>query len=134
LEMSSFLFKAVILASSVGLVLPQGWCCATLTRPQAAAGRPKAACCQRSCCRRPEVRPTNDCGGTPARPSVRCCCQRDAALPVKRVQQSVVAPLIVPVVICNLGVGPATSVGWRLLLVPHSGSPPPHLLQCVWRC
>jgi hypothetical protein len=142
--MKLWLFRVLLLVSTVGMVLPAGWCCSSVRgelfqsgQAQAAkdqAAQPKRACCQRSCCQRRAVRKTTDCGGVPGRPSVRCCCQRDAALQAKRVQQSVMPTVILPIPVSELlPVLPSVCDGapsdWLL-----GEGPPLHLLQCVWRC
>ncbi len=132
--MKVWLFRALLLISTVGIVLPAGWCCVGARAEQPQASQPKRACCQRSCCQRRTVRKPVDCGGIPGRPSVRCCCQRDAALPVKRVQQSVTPTVVLPIPVYELtpvvtSVHDGAPSDWLL-----DEGPPLHLLQCVWRC
>jgi hypothetical protein len=129
------LFKVVVVASTVGMALPTGWCCTTFGREPAPAAHAKTHCCQRSCCQRRQMKQRADSGSLPpAGPNLRCCCQRDAALPVKRVQQSVAPTIVLPTVICDLSIDLRSTVGW-ISSDPSLGEGPPiNLLQCVWRC
>jgi len=136
--MKLWLLRVLLLVSSAGMVLPAGWCCSSVLGEQSQsdqhASQPKRACCQRSCCQRRAVRKTADCGGVPGRPSVRCCCQRDAALQAKRVQQSVAPTVVLPIPVCELlPVLPSVCDGTPSDRLMGEG-PPLHLLQCVWRC
>ncbi|HEV7999027.1 MAG TPA: hypothetical protein VGP63_04045 [Planctomycetaceae bacterium] len=131
--MNSTLFKVVVLASTVGMVLPTGWCCAA-SRRESAPAHAKSPVAQRPCCQRRQMNRAADCGSVPGRPNLRCCCQRDAALPVKRVQQSVAPAIVLPLVIYDLGL-PIGSTFERTVTDPTLGERPPlNLLKCVWRC
>jgi len=136
--MKLYLFKLVTLLSTVGMVLPAGWCCGALRQERAPAAvanaaSGKSACCQRSCCQKRQPVQRSIPGRMPACPNFQCCCQRDAALPVKRVQGSHAPTLAVPVAIREVTIVSGPSLAWKALSHFPEG-PSTHLLQCVWRC
>jgi hypothetical protein len=75
-----------------------------------------------------------DCGSVPGQPNLRCCCQRDAALPVKRVQQSVAPAIVLPLVIYDLAPANGSTFEWTVTDPTLGEGPPLNLLKCVWRC
>jgi hypothetical protein len=131
--MNSLLFKIVVLASTVGTILPTGWCCAT-SGESAPATHAQTLVTQRPCCQRRQMNRQTDCGSVPGKPNFRCCCQRDAALPVKRVQQSVAPAVVAPLVMSDLTLGPGSTFERAVLESSLGEGPPPYLLKCVWRC
>jgi hypothetical protein len=137
--MKLYLFKLVTLLSTVSMVLPAGWCCVSFAQERAPAACSesapgKSACCQRSCCQRRQPIQRSNPVRIPACPKLQCCCQRDAALPVKRVQRSQAPTLAVPVAIREVTIAAGPSLAWMTTLSPFPEGPPTHLLQCVWRC
>jgi hypothetical protein len=138
IAMKLYLFRLVTLLSTVGMVLPSGWCCldfAQVRTPAACSelAPGKSACCQRSCCQRRQPVQRSNPVRIPACPKLQCCCQRDAALPVKRVQPSHAPTLAVTVAMPEAVLASVTRLTWNALSACPEG-PPTHLLQCVWRC
>src|SRR5580704_1400244 len=137
--MKLYLFKLVTLLSTVGTVLPAGWCCVSFAQERAPAACSKSApgkpaCCQRSCCEHRQPVQRSNPVRMPAYPKLQCCCQRDAALPVKRVQRSQAPTLAVPVAIPEVAIASEPSLAWKAALSLFPEGPRTHLLQCVWRC
>jgi len=132
--MNSWLFKIAVLSSTFGMVLPTGWCCASSPGNSVPAAHATEAVAQRPCCQRRQLNRRADSGSRPTTPNLRCCCQRDAALPVKRVQQSVAPTVVLPVVICDSVLGLGSTLSWIVSRPSLDEGPPLNLLKCVWRC
>jgi hypothetical protein len=124
--MNSLLLQLVALGTSLVLALPPGWCSLFMRDGQANCAPAKATCCH-------QPAPSNS-SKAPARPSVQCCCLRDATLPEKPIQRDDTGGVVLPVVIDPVVLDLASSTAGVVALGPLSAGPPLHVLQCVWRC
>jgi hypothetical protein len=126
--MKSVLLQLLAVANSAVLALPPGWCGAFMRHDRVQPAPVQATCCHRAAQGHPSKSEQ-----VPSRPTVECCCQRDATVPEKPVHLPDAPPLALPLV-ADI---PAMLVGQ-----PHgetagvfvSPGPPLHVLQCVWRC
>jgi hypothetical protein len=127
--MNSLLLQFVALGTSLVLALPPGWC-SFCVRPSESKSVPAKA----TCCHRPASKHPADSSKAPARPSVQCCCLRDATLPEKPIQQDDSTGLTLPVVADHVALDLVSTTAGVAALAPISTGPPLHVLQCVWRC
>src|SRR5262245_24846195 len=116
----------LILATSLVLAMPAGWCC--LLQHGKAAFVPTPA--RHDCCCEGPTSPDEE-GGEPApEPFSFCCCDNNLPLPAKAV--SVDAPAGVSL-LPAADLASAAQTHAAILLLPNPTPPRPlHVLQCLW--
>ncbi|HMP02467.1 MAG TPA: hypothetical protein PKC45_08220 [Gemmatales bacterium] len=134
--MGSRVVRSLVLACSLLVALPQGWCCLfAFHQAKATASTTTGECCP--CC--PTHSAPND-GQTPAKnPTVPgsftcCCADRHATAP----ETSSVKPLDTGAALALPLDADSPRLGDQLAVVEWTDLPPPtphlHLLNCVWLC
>lgn len=127
--MKSVLLQLVAAASSLVLALPPGWCGAFLRHDRAEPAPVQATCCHRTAQRHP-----SNSEQVPVRPTVECCCQREATVPEKSVPPTEVSTLALPLVADNALADLSVLARGEAAAAPFRSGPRLHALQCVWRC
>lgn len=128
--MNTFLYQVIVLASSLMLALPSGSCTAFVRHD----GTDSASVKKASCCPQTDHNRPCDSGQFPSKPSFKCCCERDAALPEKSVQPTDSVKLGFAILADHVPMNVGSVLGIGAAVIPsHSGH---HLqiLLCVWRC
>ena len=128
--MTAFLQQLVAVLTSLILALPPGSCCVFVHHDRADSAPEKKA----SCCHKTAPKPPCDSGNSPAKPSVKCCCARDAALPEKSVQPTDTHDLAFTVVADHIPLKIGSTSGDVTDFTPVRSGPNLQILLCVWRC
>ncbi len=128
--MSGFLHHLIAVTTSLILALPPGSCCVFVQNDRADSAPAKRS----SCCH--DEAPTSPCesGNSPAKPSVKCCCVRDEALPEKSVQPTDIHDLAFAVFPDHVLLDIESIVGGVKGFTPVRSGPNLQILLCVWRC
>ncbi|MEO7860976.1 MAG: hypothetical protein ABIU05_11110, partial [Nitrospirales bacterium] len=127
--MSVFLHHLIAVTTSLILALPPGSCSVSVQHDRGdSAPVKKAPCCH-------DEAPASPCesGNSPAKPSVKCCCVRDAALPEKSVQPTDNLYLAFAVVADHVLLDIESLVGGAKGLAPVRSGTRLQILLCVWR-
>ena len=127
--MTAFLQQLVAVVTSLILALPPGSCCVFVQNERADSAPVKASCCHETAPNRP-----CDSENSPAKPSVKCCCAHDAALPEKSVQPTETHDLAFNVVADHVPLNVGSLVGGDVEFTPVCFGPSLQILLCVWRC
>src|SRR5581483_5960373 len=89
----------VALAACLFLALPPGACGLILRHAQGKTAPVKASCCHKATSSNHPCHPDK----SPARPTLRCCCTHDDALPVRAAQLPEAGPALYTLAPCDLG-------------------------------
>lgn len=128
--MNTLLHHLIAVATSLILALPPGSCGAYVQHDRAdSAPVKKASCCHETAHKRP-----CDSGNSPSKPSVKCCCERDAALPVKSINPTDSLAFDYSVVADHFSMNVGTLLGIHAAAIPAHSGPRLQILLCVWRC
>ena len=128
--MGVFLHHLIAVATSLILALPPGSCSLFVPHDRAdSAPANKASCCH-------DEAPTPPCesGNSPSKPSVKCCCVRDAALPEKSVQPTETHEMALALVADYVPLDSESLVSGVKGFKPFPPGPRLQILLCVWRC
>ena len=128
--MTAFLQQLVAVVTSLILALPPGSCSVFVQQDRADTAPVKKA----SCCHKTARKPPCDTGNSPAKPSVKCCCERDAAIPEKSVQPTETHDLAFNVVADHVPLNVGSLFGDIAEFTPVRSGPSLQILLCVWRC
>ena len=128
--MTAFLQQLVAVVTSLILALPPGSCSVFVHNDRADSAPVKKA----SCCHKTTPKPPCDSGNSPTKPSVQCCCARDAALPEKSVQPTDTDDLVFAVVADYFPLNVGSLLGGDAEFTPVCSGPNLQILLCVWRC
>ena len=128
--MTAFLQQLVAVVTSMILALPPGSCSVFVDNDRADSAPVKKA----SCCHKTAPKPPCDSGDSPTKPSVKCCCERDAALPEKSVQPTETHDLAFNVVADYVPVNVGSLLSGDAEFTPVRSGPSLQILLCVWRC
>jgi hypothetical protein len=128
--MTVFLQQLVAVVTSLILVLPPGSCSVFVHNDRADSAPVKKV----SCCHKTAPKPPCDSGNSPGKPSVKCCCERDAALPEKLVQPIETHDLALAVLADHVPVNVGSLFGGDVEFTPVCFGPSLQILLCVWRC
>jgi len=114
--MNTLGLQLVGIVSAIALILPPGWCSASMQHDRAEPV--PTTCCH----------PTQD--QAPAGPTVECCCSRATTLPEKSVQVTG-TPDLAPASVADV---PVSDFEEQASETPFRSGPRLHVLKCVWRC
>ena len=128
--MSVFLHQLVAVLTSLILALPPGSCCVFVHHDRADSAPEKKA----SCCHNTAPKPPSDSGNSPTKPSVKCCCAQETALPEKVVQPTEAHDLAFAVVAHHVPLNVGSLLGDVTEFTPVRSGPNLQILLCVWRC
>ena len=128
--MLAFLHPLVVVVTSLVLALPPGSCCVFLQQEWPDTAPVKKA----SCCHETAPMPPCDEGNSPAKPSFKCCCEREAALPEKSVQPTNTLGLAFAVVALDVLLNVGSHSAGDAEFAPVRSGPSLQVLLCVWRC
>ncbi|HTU93341.1 MAG TPA: hypothetical protein VMF69_24890 [Gemmataceae bacterium] len=135
--------RSLVLACSLLLALPQGWCCllamqtakaATTTVSETTAPANTRGCCP--CCPRNADRDRNPAGkpSEPEKSTCFCCPDRDATLPstssIERVDTGFIV-IVPPLDVIFPSVALLDGVAGSTFYLPAHQL---HVLKCVWLC
>lgn len=134
--MTALLTRSLVLASSLVLALPQGWCCyvslmACCVAPsvEKVASAPAKSCC----CHAEDSEPATPAVPGPAQPLKSCCCEHVPVVPPVKMFADLdltVSDLPVPEPSQLAALTTALAAVERIVLP----SRPVHVLQCLWLC
>lgn len=128
--MSTPLHHLFAVATSLILALPPGSCGAFVQHDRAdSVPVKKVSCCHETAHKRP-----CDSGNSSSKPSVKCCCERDAALPVKSIKPTDSLALAFAVVADHDSMNVGSLLGANAAVIPAHTGPRLQILLCVWRC
>ncbi|MBI2806609.1 MAG: hypothetical protein HYX68_16635 [Planctomycetes bacterium] len=128
--MTAILQQLIAVVTSLILALPPGSCCVFVQNGPVDSTPVKKA----SCCHKTAPKPPCDSGKSPAKPSVKCCCERDAALPENSVQTAETHDLAFNVVADHVPLNVGSLIGDDAEFAPVRSGPSLQILLCVWRC
>jgi hypothetical protein len=142
--------RSLVLACSLPLALPQGWCClfaAQVAKPPTTAAKQAATaapvktdgCCPR--CRhntdanpKPDHQPPRDHKPSAPPKCICSCSDRDATLPSKAAVEPGVTGLVLFVPPLD-SVAPSVAPTEHVVGSPHAPPGPQlHVIKCVWLC
>ena len=126
--MNAYLHRLIVVATSLVLALPPGFCGGLLRASRADTTPVKASCCQRTA---PDH--SSDSKKAPAQPGFPCCCSRDARLVEKPIQQTDAPNLVLPAA-DNYALVVGFVAGGEWASPFDNFDPRLHVLHCVWRC
>lgn len=128
--MTAILQQLVAVVTSLILALPPGSCSVFVHNDRADSAPVKKA----SCCHKTAPKPPCDSGDSPTKPSVKCCCERDAAMPEKSVQPTETHDLAFNLVANHVPLNIGSLFGSDAAFPPVRSGPSLQILLCVWRC
>lgn len=129
-NMQHFLYQLFAVTTSLILALPPGSCGAFVQHDRADSAPVKKA----SCCHETASEAPCESGHSPAKPSVKCCCGRDAALPETSVQPTSSHDLALAPVAAYASLNVGSLQGGAAAVNPAHSGPRLQILLCVWRC
>lgn len=126
--MHFLLHQLLAVATSLILALPPGSCSAFVRNDRADPVK-KVSCCHETAHNRP-------CSSEnyPSMPSVKCCCERDAALPENSVQPTESLDLSLANVANHVPTNVGTLLGSHAAVIAANSGPRLQVLLCVWHC
>lgn len=128
--MNTLLYQLIAIATSLVLAVPPGSCGGFMQHGGAGSAPVKQA----SCCH--ETAPERPCnsGNSPSKPSVKCCCERDVALPEKSAQTTDSLDVAFAIVADHVPMNVGTLLSSHAAVFPVHSGPRLQILLCVWRC
>ncbi|HMF10755.1 MAG TPA: hypothetical protein VKE94_00565 [Gemmataceae bacterium] len=134
--MRTLLARTLLVACSVSLALPPGWCCLYATG--ARADKQQAASVERpcrGCCHKRPAPPSEPARPAPQRLPVCCCCPVNARTVPPASQKTTDTPVRLATHERPAVVAPALrDDDDRPVNPPYFTSTPLHVLRCVWLC
>ena len=128
--MNPLLHQLIAVATTLILALPPGSCGDFVQHDRTdSAPVKKVSCCHETS----HKRPCNS-GNFPSKTSVKCCCERDAALPEKSAHPTDSLGLAFTVVADHREWHLDNLLGGRAAVIPARSGPRLQILLCVWRC
>src|SRR5882724_6989143 len=130
-----FLLRFMVLACSLLLVLPPGWCCFTVSG-DASTDQCASTANICSCCRQPSQPSPRNQDREPKEP-VNCPCDERISTPLEPAQVHVLdlsLPSLLPPIAVTLASAGNRYFGFVGETSSHVAEPLLHLLHCLWLC
>ena len=129
-NMQPFLHQLLAVVTSLTLALPPGSCGVFVQHDRADSAPVK----QPTCCHKTVSTAPCESEHSPTKPSVKCCCGSDAALPEKSAQPTDNHDLALASVAEYVSLCDVSLPGGAAAANPAHFGPRLQILQCVWRC